>query len=277
MVLDAKKVYAPTPIQSSTVGAVAVAPIGTTLPSTAREALDAAFDESGYVSEDGLSVTITRTTTVLRDWSKSNVRNLLTEFGGDLALSFLQVDEFAAERMFGASNVSVVAASATAGEQLSIAIGAELPPIESWVFSMKDGDARVRVVVPRGQMTAVNQVDFKPDAGNIIGGTLTTYDDGTGKSIYFIYDDGEIISDGTAHTITKGATSNGSFVVSAASAVVGQTITIIATPTSASYKVGTVTYTPNGGTAQPTRKGDGIYTFTMPAVAVTVNVTFDAV
>mgnify|MGYP007133710496 CR=1 FL=1 len=59
---------------------------------------------------------------------------------------------------------------------------------------MKDGNARVRVVVPNGQMTEVNQIDFKPDAGNIIGGTLATYDDGTGHSIYFIYDDGVVVS-----------------------------------------------------------------------------------
>ena len=278
MALNANKVYAPTPIQSATTGAVAVAPANdsTTLPTDARSNLGAEWDESGYVSEDGLSVTLTRSTTPIRDWSKANVKNVLSEFGGAIALSFLQIDEFAAKRMFGASNVTVTEASALAGEIILISIGAELPPIESWCFSMKDGDARVRVVVPRGQMTDVNQIDFKPDAGNIIGGTLACYDDGTGSSIYFIYDDGEIVSDGTAHTITKGSTTNGSFLVSAASAKQGETITIIATPTSSSYVVGDVTYTPSGGSALATKPGNGIYTFTMPAVNVTVNVTFES-
>ena len=194
MGLNAKKVFAPTPLQSATTGAVAVAPEGTAIPTSARAALTDAWDDSGYVSEDGLSVTITRSTTPIRDWSKADVRNLLTEFGGAIAVSFLQVDEFAANRMFGESNVTVTDATSSAGEIISIAIGAELPPIEAWCFSMKDGEARIRVCVPRGQMTDVNQVDFKPDAGNTIGGTLTAYDDGTGKSIYFIYDDGEVIS-----------------------------------------------------------------------------------
>lgn len=194
MGLNAKKVFAPTPLQSATTGAVAVAPEGTAMPADARTALASAWDDGGYVSEDGLSVTITRSTTPIRDWSKAAVRNLLTEFGGAIAVAFLQVDEFAAKRMFGANNVSVAAATATSSEIIKISIGAELPPIEAWCFSMKDGNARIRVCVPRGQMTDVNQIDFKPDAGNVIGGTLTAYDDGTGKSIYFIYDDGEVIS-----------------------------------------------------------------------------------
>ena len=194
MGLNAKKVFAPTPLQSATTGAVAVAPEGTAMPTDARTALTSAWDDSGYVSEDGLSVTITRSTTPIKDWSKQNIRNLLTDFGGAIALSFLQVDEFAAKRMFGEDNVTVTAATTTTSEVIKISIGAELPPIEAWCFSMKDGDARIRVLVPRGQMTDVNQIDFKPDAGNIIGGTLTAYDDGTGKSIYFIYDDGEVIS-----------------------------------------------------------------------------------
>lgn len=194
MGLNAKKVFAPTPLQSATTGAVAVAPEGTAMPTDARTALTSAWDDSGYVSEDGLSVTITRSTTPIRDWSKAAVRNLLTEFGGAIAVAFLQVDEFAAKRMFGDGNVTVTAATTTTSEVIKISIGAELPPIEAWCFSMKDGDARIRVLVPRGQMTDVNQIDFKPDAGNVIGGTLTAYDDGTGKSIYFIYDDGEVIS-----------------------------------------------------------------------------------
>lgn len=194
MGLNAKKVFAPAPLQSATTGAVAVAPEGTAMPTDARTALTSAWDDSGYVSEDGLSVTITRSTTPIRDWSKAAVRNLLTEFGGAIAVAFLQVDEFAAKRMFGDDNVAVTAATRDAGAIIKIDIGAELPPIEAWCFSMKDGDARIRVLVPRGQMTDVNQIDFKPDAGNVIGGTLTAYDDGTGKSIYFIYDDGEVIS-----------------------------------------------------------------------------------
>ena len=194
MGLNPKKVYAPTPVQDKTTGAVACADVDTQKPTDARSALPAGWDNSGYVDENGMSVTVTRSTTAIHDWAKSVVRNLLTEYAGAVTVGFLQVDKFAAEAMFGAENVTITPADRTHGELMQIAIGAQLPPIKSYCFSMKDEDTRIRVYVPRGQFTDVNQVDFKPDAGNVIGGTLNTYDDGTGHSIYFMYDDGEVLS-----------------------------------------------------------------------------------
>lgn len=195
MALDAKKVYAPTPDQSATTGAVAVANVGVTPPADARTTLPSAnWSEGGYVDENGISITVTRSTNPIRDWSKSNVRNLLTEFSGAIACAFLQVDEFAAECMFGEDNVTVTAATQTHGAQMKVSIGASLPPIKAYCFSMKDGNARVRVFVPRGQFTDVNQIDFKPDAGLVFGGTIQTYDDGTGNSIHVMFDDGTVIS-----------------------------------------------------------------------------------
>ena len=55
-------------------------------------------------------------------------------------------------------------------------------------------NARIRVFVPRGQITSVNEMSYKPDQGHVIGGTLECYDDGTGHSIYVFYDDGEVIA-----------------------------------------------------------------------------------
>lgn len=195
MALDAKKVYAPTPDQSATTGAVYVASVGVIAPTDATSTLPtSSWGDGGYVDENGLSITVTRSTTPIRDWSKSIVRNILTEFSGAIALGFLQVDEFAAKRVFGENNVTVTEATSTKSGMIKVAIGNELPPIEAFCFNMKDGDARIRVFVPRGQFTDVNQMDFKPDAGHVIGGTIQTYDDGTGHSIYVIYDDGEVLA-----------------------------------------------------------------------------------
>lgn len=194
MGLNASKVYAPTPDQSSTTGAVAVAPTGTTGPTDAKTAMASPWVSSGYVSEDGLTISVSKSTTAIKDWSKSTVRSILSDYDGTLSLSFLQIDEFAAQRVFGVSNVTKTAATTTAGEQLKVAIGNQLPPEESWCFSMKDGNRRVRVYVPRGQVTEIGDIEFKPDAGQVIGGTISTYDDGTGHSIYVFWDDGEVAS-----------------------------------------------------------------------------------
>lgn len=191
--LNANQVYLPTPDQSQTTGAVAVAAEGVTAPTDARTALpSASWSTGGYIDENGLSLSISKSVTTLKDWSQSTVRKMLTDYDGTASCSFLQMDQFAAERLFGASNVTVTAANTTHGEQMKIAIGADLPPIQAFCFSMKDGNARIRVFIPRGQIAEIGDVSFVPGTGNVWPATINTYDDGTGHSIYVFFDDGVV-------------------------------------------------------------------------------------
>lgn len=189
--VDSNKVYLPSPDQSGTVGAVATAPLGTTLPTDSRTALAGTYTTGGYVTEDGISLSLNRSMTTLKDWSQASVRKAISEFDGTVQCSFLQVDEFAAKEMFGASNVTKTAANSTHGEQLKIQIGAELPDPKVWVWSMKDGNRRVRVVLPNAQVTEIATVPFVPTQGNAYQCTISAYPDATGKSIYIFYDDGK--------------------------------------------------------------------------------------
>lgn len=189
--INGQQVYLPSPLQSETTGAVACAPVGTDAPTDARTVLPNTWNNGGYIDENGISLSISRSVTGIKDWSQSVVRKALSEYDGTIALTFLQVDEFACKAVFGDDNVNVTAATQTAGNITKVAIGAELPEIKSWCFTMKDEDRRVRVYVPRGQITEIpSNIDFVPTAANKYPGTLSTYDDGTGHSIYVIYDDG---------------------------------------------------------------------------------------
>ena len=192
--IDSAQVYLPSPDQSSTTGAIAVAPLGTTAPTDARTALGVAWTSGGYVGEDGVTLSLSRSTSAIKDWSQSNVRKALTDFDGTIGFSFLQMDKFAADELFGASNVTAVAANTTHGNELAISIGAELPPMKSWTFSMKDGSRRVRIYLPIAQVTEIGDVTFVPSAGNSYPATVSCYPDSTGKSIYVFYDDGEMTS-----------------------------------------------------------------------------------
>ena len=191
--INPAQVYLPTPDQTKTTGAVAVAPLGTTAPADARTALPNAWESGGYIDENGIALGISKSFTAIKDWAQSVVRKALTDFDGTIALSFLQVDQFAAERILGEDNVTVTAATQTAGQNIKMAIGAQVAPAESWCFSMKDGERRVRVYVPNGQITEISgDVSFTPGAANVWPCTLSCYDDGTGHSIYVIYDDGVV-------------------------------------------------------------------------------------
>lgn len=178
-------------------GAIKYAPVGTELPdlsdiTTAGVALDNAFTGNEYVSEDGLTLTPSMSTSDIKDWSGNTVRKVLESFNGTLAWTMISTNESALGVAFGADHITHQNASTTHGEQNKVALGAHLPDPQSWVFLMKDGDARIVIVVPNGQVTEVGEVKFT--AKDAVGWavTLSAYPDETGESIYILTDDGVV-------------------------------------------------------------------------------------
>ena len=190
------RVGAPDQNQATT-GAILSAPVGTTLPSLssitkASVTIDNAFVGNEYVSEDGLTLTPNFSTANIKDWSGAIVRKVLEEFDGTLAWQQISTNQNAMEVAFGKANVTSNAATTTHGKQVQAALGAHLPDPRSWVFLMKDGDARIVIVVPKGQVTSLNEINFKPNDAVKWGVTLSTYPDTAGNSIYIMTDDGVV-------------------------------------------------------------------------------------
>ena len=183
--------------EQKTTGAIKHAPLGTTLPSlsditTSGVALDQAFTGDEYVSEDGLTLTPSMSTTDIKDWSGSIVRKVLESFDGTLSWTMISTNEGALGVAFGADHITTNAAAQTHGKQMMVELGAHLPEAQSWVFLMKDGDARIVVLVPNGQVTEVSEVTFAANAAIGWGVTLSTYPDSDGQSIYILTDDGVV-------------------------------------------------------------------------------------
>lgn len=178
-------------------GAIKHAPVGTTLPTLASIAkagvtLDEAFTGNEYVSEDGLTLSPSMSTTNIKDWSGAVVRKLLEEFDGTLAWTMISTNAESLGVAFGQGNIQTAAATNLHGNQVAAALGAELPEEQSWVFLMKDGDARIVIVVPKGQVTEVGEVNFQSNAAVGWPVTLSSYPDANGKSIYIYTDDGVV-------------------------------------------------------------------------------------
>ncbi len=195
MAINAKKVLVGAPDQSSTTGAVNYADTTTTAPTDARSALGGSWTGCGYVSEDGLTLSTDYGTVKLRDWSKNAVRTLLDEFTGEVTFAFIQTDYEGLCAIFGASNVTRTAATASAGEKITVKLGAHLAPVKSFAFNMKDGNARVRVYLPNAQAVLDGDLTFvanEPISWNV---KLECNADTSGESIYIFTDDG--ISSGT--------------------------------------------------------------------------------
>ena len=188
--VNSNQVYLLGPDQSTTVGALYVAPKGTTKPSDARTALPNTWASGGYISEAGITLNVSRSNSNLRDWGLNNVRMATTDFGTTITGEFLQIDEQAAKNLVGAANVAKTAANSTHGEQLTISIGPELPPEQAFCINMKDGNRRGRICAPNAQITEIGSMTFVPSAGNVWPFTITCNDDGTGHSVYVYFDDG---------------------------------------------------------------------------------------
>lgn len=189
MTVDATNVLTGAPDQLTT-GPILSAPRGTTLPTGVTGPLDPGFEDSGYISADGLNLTPERSTESIRDWSGAEVRKILTEFAATLAWSHLETNEASLKNYFGDDNVTVQAATATEGTRITALLkGTELPR-KAWVFKIKDGDHRVLIVVPDGQITETGEVSFVKSGAITWPCTLTTYPDANGVHVYVYTDDG---------------------------------------------------------------------------------------
>lgn len=177
---DASKVLIGLAEQSSTTGAIAFGDPVTTIPTTLQEALTAAanFATSGYVSEDGLSLATDYSTNDIKEWNGATVRKLLESFDGTLSWTLIQMDADAWKQAFGEENVVVN------GDEIHIKMGSHLPEVKSWCFRMKDGDNRIVIFVPKGQVTSVDEITFSATDAISLPIELSCYDDGDGESIH---------------------------------------------------------------------------------------------
>ena len=176
-----------------TTGAIFSAAVGSTAPTDAVTPLDGAFTSSGYVGEDGLSFNGNKSVTKVRDWSKKVVKILTDSFEPQVSFELLELSEEGLKQAFGDDAVTAVAATASHGNQLAVAIDGTTPEPKAFAFNMKDGDARVRLYCPNCVVENVPDMTFS--AGDVIRVpvTLPLFPDSTGKPVYLFTDDGQTI------------------------------------------------------------------------------------
>lgn len=184
--------------EQGTTGAILSAPLGTAIPDLTDITKDgisynSAFTGNEYVSEDGLTLTPTMNTTDIKDWSGATVRKLISSFDGTLGWAMISTNENQMKLTFGEKYVTSKAATTTHGNQVKAALGAHLPDPKTWLFLMKDGDARMVIAVPNGQITELSEVTFNSTNAVGWGVTLSTYPDENGHNAYILTDDGQVI------------------------------------------------------------------------------------
>lgn len=193
MAVQTKSIFTGAPDQLTT-GAILSAVTGTVLPTDATAGtLAPAFKDSGYINEDGLKIGTNSSSTDVKDWSGNVVRSIMSEYGHSLTWGHLELNEQSLKNFLGDANVTVTAATSTAGTKITARFNADEMPTKSWVFKIKDGKRRLLIVVPLGQLSERGEITFTKTAAISLPITLKTFPDASGNHIYMYTDDGEFL------------------------------------------------------------------------------------
>ncbi|MCD4549676.1 phage tail tube protein [Schaalia sp. lx-260] len=175
---NAKLVSAAKPVAS---GAIAFAPLGTSIPTDATTDLPIAFKRLGYVSEDGLTNEVEVDTEDVVAWGGDKVLTIRTSRTESLGWTFIQVlDVDVLKAVFGEANVS-----GTLETGLTILHNNKELPHGVWVVEMAmTGGIIKRLVVPDGQITEVGEISYQDGEPVGLEVTLSCFNDAAGNTLY---------------------------------------------------------------------------------------------
>jgi hypothetical protein len=154
-------------VRVAVTGAVYVGPTSAAAPTSSASTLSG-FTDLGYVSADGITETIERTTNQIRAWQGGSlVREVTSEGTYSVTLTFIETNQEVLELYFG---------SAITGGELDgdpTTTGGR----KSFVMDVVDGTIVERTYIPAGEITAVGERTLA--SGEAIGYnvTITAYAD----------------------------------------------------------------------------------------------------
>lgn len=151
-------------------GSAYVGATSATAPTTATSSLSA-FTELGYIHADGITETRERSTNDIRAWQNSDlVRSVVTDGSVSFKFTLLEATKDTLELFYG----STVTTSNGSIEVNPVSTGGR----KSFVFNVVDGDKLIRLYIPQGEVTAVEDVTYVNGDPISFGITITAYSTG---------------------------------------------------------------------------------------------------
>jgi len=187
MANTAANVVAGTPLAT---GGILIGALTATAPTTAVSALTG-FTAAGYIGEDGVTESNERSTDRIRAWGGDTVKVVQTEHNVTYQFTFLEtLNADVLKAVYGEDNVTTTAAGVSTGTLHEVAINGSTLPHKSYVFEVKDGDAKIRIYVPDGQITEVGEVTYSDS--EVVGYQVTVeaFADELGNKAYKFLDNG---------------------------------------------------------------------------------------
>lgn len=172
MSLDASKV------EVAVTGAVYLAPLGTTLPTDSSTALEAAFENVGYLSEDGITETPEEDDETIQAWQNGDVvRRVITSHEIQYAFTMIETNEHTLKAYYGNYSTEV-------GSEGDVKITGEQLPRQCMVIETIDQDMLRRRVVPVAQVVERGEVELTNSDATGYEVTVTGYPDDGGVKVH---------------------------------------------------------------------------------------------
>lgn len=175
----------------SVTGGVLAGPVGSAVPTSASAVINSAIKPLGYVSEDGLEAQGERSVEEIKDWNADIIATLQTEHSVKFQCTLYGVfDPDVLGEVFGPDNITVTPATSSSGRLVTVNETGDTLPNRVWIFDMKSGDKKVRIVLPNARVSETSENKF--EAGSLMGFqiTVSAYKDDAGVKAYRYYDDG---------------------------------------------------------------------------------------
>lgn len=164
-------------------GAVYFAPAGTPVPTSVSGSLDAAFEDVGYISEDGVSESTGTDTNEIKAWQNGDVvRRVQTSHEYSITFTMIETNEKSLELYYGNYTHGLGA------DNGSVQIDGSQPYRGAFVINVVDDTDLKRIVIEDGQITERGEVVYKNDEATAYTVTITAYPDSNGVKAMIYYE-----------------------------------------------------------------------------------------
>lgn len=139
-------------------GHVYRAPLGTALPTDATTALNQAFVDMGYISDDGVTNSNSPESSVVNAWGGTPVLTIQESKEDSFALTFISAENLEVQKMvYGNTNVTGDAF----GTGVSVSANAKELEEASYVIEMiAKGNIAHRVVIPKAKPSEIGDIVY---------------------------------------------------------------------------------------------------------------------
>lgn len=134
--------------------ALSVAPLGTALPTSVSASLNAAFNDLGWLSDNGVTNNISRDVTKHYAFGGECVKTTQDRYTETISFTLLESNADVLGTVYGAGNVT------SAGSTLTVEHESGMLDEISLVFDFIDGDNDGRIVVRRGRVVEIAEIKY---------------------------------------------------------------------------------------------------------------------